>query len=44
MAKNASESTGETPGVAPVGKGHATPTRKERERAAAAAVSEALKS
>jgi hypothetical protein len=33
MAKNASESTGETPGVVPVGKGHPTPTRKEREAA-----------
>ena len=33
MAKIANESTGETPGMVPVGKGHPTPTRKEREAA-----------
>src|SRR5664279_431484 len=33
MAKNSSESTGDTPGLVPVGKGHATPKRKEREAA-----------
>jgi hypothetical protein len=33
MAKISSESTGDTPGMVPVGKGHATPTRKEREAA-----------
>ena len=33
MAKNSSESTGQTPGMLPVGKGHATPKRKDREAA-----------
>jgi hypothetical protein len=33
MAKIPSESTGETPGMVPTGKGHATPKRKEREAA-----------
>ena len=33
MAKKASESTGDTLGMVPVGKGHPTPTRKEREAA-----------
>jgi hypothetical protein len=33
MAKNSSDSTGDTPGMVPVGKGHATPKRKEREAA-----------
>jgi hypothetical protein len=33
MAKTSSESTDETPGMVPIGKGHATPKRKEREAA-----------
>jgi len=33
MAKTSNESTGDTPGMVPTGKGHATPTRKEREAA-----------
>ena len=33
MAKISSESTGETPGMVPVGKGHATPKRKQQEAA-----------
>ena len=33
MAKKANEPTDTTPDVAPVGKGHATPKRKEREAA-----------
>jgi hypothetical protein len=33
MAKTSNESNDATPGMVPVGKGHATPTRKEREAA-----------
>jgi hypothetical protein len=33
MAKNSSASTGDTPGMVPTGKGHATPKRKVREAA-----------
>ncbi len=33
MAKTQNDSTGDTPGMVPVGKGHPTPTRKEREAA-----------